>query len=113
MYLEIKDELSIVSSANGSDTMLSDRAKKILEGEYFTQRFVDDQYGIKDSEGKMHERIKVYPQSDSQSITVTTVGTGHGIGMSHAGALVMSANGMSFTEILDFYFPGTTIGTIK
>ncbi|NLD05028.1 MAG: SpoIID/LytB domain-containing protein [Synergistaceae bacterium] len=37
-------------------------------------------------------------------------GSGHGVGMSQWGAKTMAENGWTFTKILDYYFPGTTIG---
>ncbi len=37
-------------------------------------------------------------------------GSGHGVGMSQWGAKTMAEKGWTFTKILDYYFPGTTIG---
>lgn len=36
-------------------------------------------------------------------------GSGHGVGMSQWGAKTMAENGWTFTQILSYYFPGTTI----
>jgi stage II sporulation protein D len=37
-------------------------------------------------------------------------GFGHGVGMSQWGAYVMAKRGMSYREILSFYYPGTLLG---
>ena len=37
-------------------------------------------------------------------------GSGHGVGLSQWGAKTMAEHGWSFQQILDYYFPGTTIG---
>jgi len=38
-------------------------------------------------------------------------GSGHGIGLCQKGADVMGMSGKSYTEILEFYYPGTMLGT--
>ncbi len=38
---------------------------------------------------------------------------GHGVGMSQRGAQYMASIGKSFREILSFYYPGATLGTMK
>lgn len=43
------------------------------------------------------------------SVTITTSGYGHGVGMSQYGANVMASNGSGFEEILANYYPGTTL----
>ncbi|MBO4877450.1 MAG: stage II sporulation protein D [Ruminococcus sp.] len=42
-------------------------------------------------------------------ITVTTRGFGHGVGLSQYGADAMAAEGSSWREILEHYYPGCTI----
>ena len=39
----------------------------------------------------------------------TTYGYGHGVGMSQTGAMLMAAEGADYIEILEHYFPGTTV----
>ena len=39
-------------------------------------------------------------------------GFGHGVGMSQYGAWQMAKEGKSFTEILDFYYPGTSLASL-
>ncbi len=44
------------------------------------------------------------------TVTMTSSGYGHGVGMSQYGAQVMALNGASFEEILENYYPGTELG---
>ncbi len=37
-------------------------------------------------------------------------GWGHGVGLCQIGAAVMAASGKTYKEILEFYYPGTTVG---
>jgi stage II sporulation protein D len=37
------------------------------------------------------------------------VGSGHGVGLCQAGAAEMGVEGMSYGDILSFYYPGTTL----
>lgn len=39
----------------------------------------------------------------------TTYGYGHGVGMSQTGAMLMANQGDSYVDILEHYFPGTTV----
>ena len=39
----------------------------------------------------------------------TTYGYGHGVGMSQTGAMLMAEEGADYVEILEHYFPGTTV----
>lgn len=44
-------------------------------------------------------------------VTINGSGYGHGVGMSQYGAINMAKEGKSYKEILDFYFPGTILGS--
>lgn len=44
------------------------------------------------------------------TVTITTKGFGHRVGMSQYGADAMAASGSTFREILAHYYPGTTLG---
>ena len=46
---------------------------------------------------------------DGQSVLLKGVGMGHGIGLCQAGARAMAASGANFREILQHYYPNTTI----
>ena len=43
----------------------------------------------------------------------STTRTGHGVGMSQRGAKAMAAAGISYREILAFYYPGTVVSRIE
>jgi stage II sporulation protein D len=49
----------------------------------------------------------------SSAITVTGAGWGHGIGMSQYGAYGAALSGLSYTEILAFYYPKTSVASLK
>lgn len=52
-----------------------------------------------------------YPVPGSGTYTVRGHGYGHGIGMSQHGAQGAAIAGRTHEQILDFYFPGTTLGS--
>lgn len=47
---------------------------------------------------------------DGDTITIKTIGYGHGVGMSQYGALGMAEAGYTYEEILRHYYQGVTIG---
>lgn len=49
--------------------------------------------------------VSIY--TDGDSVTLTTTGYGHGVGMSQYGANVMAKNGSTYRDILENYYPGT------
>lgn len=49
-------------------------------------------------------------QRTEEGFDVTTLGYGHGVGLSQCGAQAMAAQGQSCAEILSWYFPGTSLG---
>lgn len=51
--------------------------------------------------------------SDANTMIFTTEGNGHGIGMSQYGANAMAQNGASYTEILQHYYPETTLTNLN
>jgi stage II sporulation protein D len=46
-------------------------------------------------------------------VVITSTGAGHGIGMCQWGASGMARQGKTYQEILDYYFPGTEVRTLK
>ena len=44
-------------------------------------------------------------------LNITTIGAGHGVGMSQYGANYLAKNGGTFEEILKYYYKGVTLGT--
>lgn len=48
---------------------------------------------------------------DGGTITIDGRGNGHGRGMSQEGARTAAEEGVGYRDILDFYYPGTDVGT--
>ena len=48
---------------------------------------------------------------DGANFTFSVTGYGHGVGMSQYGANVLAADGMTYEEILTWYYTGTTVET--
>lgn len=48
-------------------------------------------------------------KAKSKKITFDVTGIGHGVGMSQWGARVMAESGKEYSEILSWYFPGTSV----
>lgn len=51
--------------------------------------------------------------ADETSVTFTTSGIGHGVGLSQYGANVLAEEGKSYKEILAVYFPNTTLSSMN
>ncbi len=47
--------------------------------------------------------------TDASTVTMTSTGYGHGVGMSQYGAQIMAQDGAGFEEILANYYPGTEL----
>lgn len=52
-------------------------------------------------------------KTDTDSIKITTLGYGHGVGMSQWGANYLAKRGGTFDEILEYYYTGVQIISIK
>ena len=58
-------------------------------------------------------RSAAFELSESgDNIVFTVSGYGHGVGMSQYGANVLAHSGSNYIEILSWYYPGTTLGSI-
>ena len=55
-----------------------------------------------------YETVTIKNQSDM--IYFDVYGNGHGIGMSQLGAKAMAQQGLTYIDIMNFYYPGTTVG---
>lgn len=55
------------------------------------------------------EETAVQPSGDVISWTISGRGFGHNIGLSQWGAYAMAKQGLNYRQILDFYYPGTTL----
>ncbi|MFC4559855.1 SpoIID/LytB domain-containing protein [Virgibacillus kekensis] len=51
-------------------------------------------------------------KENGSTYTVKGLGFGHGVGMSQWGAAVMGEQGKSYREIIEFYYPGTSLENI-
>jgi stage II sporulation protein D len=49
---------------------------------------------------------------DANTLKITTIGYGHGVGMSQWGAQYLSQNGASFEEIIKWYYTGVELSSI-
>ncbi|QAT40912.1 SpoIID/LytB domain-containing protein [Clostridium sp. JN-9] len=49
---------------------------------------------------------------DGKTYTFTGKGIGHGIGMSQIGAQQMALSGKTYSDILNFYYPGTNVANV-
>jgi SpoIID/LytB domain protein len=58
-----------------------------------------------------HADAAVAPKSSQ--ITIVGAGWGHGKGMSQYGAYGAASKGLSYAEIIDFYYPGTTLDELE
>jgi stage II sporulation protein D len=52
-------------------------------------------------------------KTQTNSLIITTIGNGHGVGMSQCGANAMAESGKNYTEILANYYQGTAIVDYK
>jgi stage II sporulation protein D len=57
---------------------------------------------------KLHSTVFVITAL-GDTVTVTTKGFGHRVGMSQYGAEAMAQKGSDYQEILAHYYPGTTV----
>ena len=47
------------------------------------------------------------------SVEITTIGYGHGVGMSQCGADALAKEGYDYTEILEYYYTGVDVGEME
>ena len=50
---------------------------------------------------------------DEDSITMSTKGNGHGVGMSQYGANYLASTGMGYEDILKTYYTGVDVGVFE
>lgn len=58
------------------------------------------------------QKVETWTTPGSTAITVTGHGFGHGHGLSQYGALGAAGQGLTWQQIVEFYYPGTTWGTV-
>lgn len=59
-----------------------------------------------------HRRAETLPTPGDVAITVTGHGYGHGHGLSQYGAKGAATQGLTWQQIVEFYYPGTTWGAV-
>lgn len=59
------------------------------------------------------ERAYLISQTDPWDAAAKVSKSGHGVGMSQTGAKYAAQQGVSYREILNFYYPGTTLSKIE
>ena len=87
------------------------------DGRYVNDMVIDGQVSIKGQkfrDGLMHYKLKscafdVSYEPASDLFSFTTYGYGHGVGLSQNGANILGRQGMTYDQILGYYFPGTAI----
>ncbi len=50
---------------------------------------------------------------DADQVTFSVTGYGHGVGMSQYGANVLASQGMTYREILEWYYTGASVGLLE
>lgn len=58
-------------------------------------------------------RIETFPVAGAATITITGHGYGHGRGLSQYGAEGAAQQGLTWQQIVEFYYPGTTWGELR
>ena len=58
-------------------------------------------------------RIEVFPVTGAATITITGHGYGHGHGLSQYGAEGAAQQGLTWQQISEFYYPGTSWGDLR
>ncbi len=98
----VQDVLSVERSASG-------RIESVrLVGVQGDNRLSGNSFRLKVGAGKMRSTLANFRLS-GQNLRVSGQGFGHGVGMSQWGAYAMSKRGMSYREILSFYYPGAVL----
>lgn len=52
-------------------------------------------------------------EMSADTVTLTCCGIGNGVGMSRSSAALMAENGKTYTEILEYFYPGTRISHLR
>ena len=64
------------------------------------------------SAAEPRKKVETWATPGSTAITITGHGYGHGKGLSQYGALGAATQGLTWQQIDEFYYPGTTWGRI-
>ncbi len=95
----------------------SDSLVESLDGTKYSEAFIKvstftlrvaPSDGIAAHNNYYYETVTIKNQSDM--IYFDVYGNGHGVGMSQLGAKAMAQQGLTYIDIMNFYYPGTTVG---
>ena len=92
---------STISSLNGAYAINGSGSIGTIDG--------DTAYAVTDS-GNQTVTASGTSGETPVSFTVSGKGSGHNVGMSQWGAYAMASQGMTYDQIIKFYFTGVTIG---
>ena len=76
-----------------------------INGKKFTGRNLYDKLGLKSTDFMIEQ--------NGDNVIISTIGYGHGVGMSQYGAEGMALEGYLYTDILNHYYVGTSIKKIE
>jgi len=79
---------------------------------YYKQSFELLADSVYNYTAKTYRMMDVSTSADGKSWLLTASRTGHAVGMSQWGANQQAKSGRTYRQILDFYYPGTTINTV-
>lgn len=64
---------------------------------------------VKSNAGKIPENPGDEDEARDGTLMLTGLGYGHGVGMAQDGAIEMAKQGMSYMDILEFYYTGIEV----
>ena len=102
LNLEYSDSLDVKILKRSSTNRIISLS---INGIEFTGKTLYDKLGLKSTDFSL--------KKDGNNIVVSTVGYGHGVGMSQYGAEGMAEEGYDYKDILKYYYTGTTIKKIE
>ncbi|MCP3422459.1 SpoIID/LytB domain-containing protein [Nocardioides pinisoli] len=65
------------------------------------------------SSAEPRRQVETWAVAGSSAITISGRGFGHGNGLSQYGALGAAQQGLTWQQIIEFYYPGTTWGAVR
>ena len=108
-YEKMSEKLGITVTKNSEIKIISrtagDRVDKInIAGKTFSGVEIRTKLGLRSADFSIK-------QNDS-NVTISTIGFGHGVGMSQYGANGAAKAGLTYRQILSHYYPGTSLVAI-
>ncbi|WP_240795559.1 SpoIID/LytB domain-containing protein [Aquibacillus halophilus] len=115
-FAVVNQQLASERSIKGSITI--DFLQKLLDGTVLFQQIKLNEVNINQIRPMIGgNTFKSYfieeLENNNQVYTMKGRGYGHGVGMSQWGAHIMGEEGKSYKEIIEFYYPGTSISKLE